>query len=118
MGIRVGILGCGKIARLHAQGYKAAADLGEVVVCCDEYSLELAQTMAKELGARATNSWQEVVASPDVDAISICMPPYQHAEIALAAAAAGKHVLVEKPMAMNLAECKSIVAAAKAAGTV
>ena len=118
MAIRVGILGCGKIARLHAQGYKAAADLGEVVVCCDEYSLALAQTMAQELGARATNSWQEVVASPDVDAISLCMPPYQHAEIALAAAAAGKHVLVEKPMAMNLAECKSIVAAAKAAGTV
>jgi UDP-N-acetylglucosamine 3-dehydrogenase len=130
MGIRVGILGCGKIARLHAQGYKAAAATAhlaeqmrsaataQVVVCCDEYSIELAQTMAGEFGAEATNRWQDVIERADVDAISICLPPYQHAEIALAAAAAGKHVLVEKPMAMNLAECKQMVAAANAAGTV
>jgi predicted dehydrogenase len=118
MTIRVGILGCGKIARLHALGYKTAADLCQVTVCCDEYNLELAQKMAADFGAAATNSWQEVIARSDVDAISICMPPYQHREIALAAAQAGKHVLVEKPMAMNLAECKEMVAAAAQAGTV
>ncbi|MEZ4729724.1 MAG: Gfo/Idh/MocA family oxidoreductase [Caldilineaceae bacterium] len=130
MMIRVGILGCGRIARLHAQGYQAAAanahlpeqmrsgDTAQVVVCCDEYNLELAQSMARDFGADVTQRWQDVIARPDVDAISICLPPYQHAEIALAAAAAGKHVLVEKPMAMNLAECKTMVAAAQAAGTV
>ncbi|MBX3010840.1 MAG: Gfo/Idh/MocA family oxidoreductase [Caldilineaceae bacterium] len=118
MGIRVGILGCGKIARLHVQGYKAAADIAQVVAFCDEYSLELAQSMAQDFGATATNRWQAVVERADVDAISICLPPYQHAEIALAAAKAGKHVLVEKPMAMNLAECKQMVAAAQEAGTV
>jgi predicted dehydrogenase len=118
MRIRVGILGCGKIARLHAQGYKAAADVAQVVVCCDEYNIDLARATAQEFGADATNRWQEVIERADVDAISICMPPYQHAEIALAAAAAGKHVLVEKPMAMNLAECKTMVAAAKNAGIV
>lgn len=118
MGIRVGILGCGKIARHHAQGYQAAKDLAQVVVCCDEYSLDLAQRMAQELGADATNRWQTVIERADVDAVSICMPPYQHAEITLAAAAAGKHVLVEKPMAMNLAECRTMVAAAQMAGTV
>lgn len=118
MGIRVGILGCGKIARLHTQGYKAAGELAQVVICCDEYNIDLARATAKEFGADATNRWQEVIERADVDAISICLPPYQHAEITLAAAAAGKHVLVEKPMAMNLAECKTMVAAAKAAGTV
>lgn len=118
MGIRVGILGCGKIARHHVQGYQAAKDLAQVVVCCDEYSIDLAQRMAQELGADATDRWQAVIERTDVDAISICMPPYQHAEIALAAAATGKHVLVEKPMAMNLAECRTMVAAAHAAGTV
>ena len=45
MSIRVGILGCGKIARLHALGYQTASDLAQVVVCCDEYSIELAQKM-------------------------------------------------------------------------
>src|SRR4051812_1211359 len=115
MTIRVGILGCGKIARLHAQGYKTASDLCQVVVCCDEYSIELAQNMAKDFGAAVTNRWQDVIERNDVDAVSICMPPYQHAEIALAAAAAGKHVLVEKPMAMDMAECKQMVAAAEKA---
>src|SRR5436190_21887266 len=113
MTIRIGILGCGKIARLHAQGYKTASDLCQVTVCCDEYSIELAQNMAKEFGAAVTNRWQAVLERSDVDAVSICMPPYQHAEIALAAAAAGKHVLEEKPMAMNKHECKQTLAAAE-----
>ena len=92
MTIRVGILGCGRIARLHAQGYKAAADLCKVVVCCDEYDLELAKKFAQDLEAGATNRWQDVIERSDVDAISICLPPYQHAEVALAAAAAGKPI--------------------------
>ena len=118
MSIRIGILGCGKIARLHAQAYMNAADLAQVVVCCDEYSVELAEQMAQPFGAEVSNRWQEVIARADVDAISICMPPYQHAEIALAAAAAGKHVLVEKPLAMDMDECRQMVRAAADAGTV
>ena len=117
MTIRIGLLGCGKIARLHIAGFKAAPDLCKVVVVCDEYSEELARTTAHDLNAEWTTSWQAVVERNDVDAISICLPPYQHAPIALAAAA-GKHVLVEKPMAMNLAEARQMVAAAQAAGTV
>ncbi len=118
MTIRIGLLGCGKIARLHIAGFKAAPDLCKVVVVCDEYSEELARTTAHDLNAEWTTNWQAVVERADVDAISICLPPYQHAPIALAAAAAGKHVLVEKPMAMNLAEARQMVAAAQAAGTV
>jgi predicted dehydrogenase len=118
MTLRVGILGCGKIARLHAEGYRAVAELAQVVVCCDEYSEESARKMAQLFQADVTNSWRSVIERPDVDAISICMPPFQHAEIARAAAAAGKHVLVEKPMAINLAECKEMVAAASRVGTV
>ena len=71
MTIRIGILGCGKIARLHAQGYKTASDLAQVVVCCDEYSVELAQNMAKEFGADVTTSWRSVLERSDVDAVSI-----------------------------------------------
>jgi len=115
---RVGILGCGKIARLHALGYQTANDLAQVVVCCDEYSVELAEKTAAPFGADVTNRWQDVIERDDVDAVSICMPPYQHAEIAQAAAAAGKHILVEKPLGMDLAESRRIVAAAQEAGTV
>ena len=118
MTIRVAILGCGKIARLHALGYQTANDLAKVVVCCDEYDSALAATMAAPFQADVATKWQDVIARPDVDAISVCMPPYQHAEIAKAAAAAGKHVLVEKPMGMDLAESRAMVAAAAAAGTV
>lgn len=118
MTIRVGMIGCGKIARLHAEGYQAASDLAEVVVCCDEWDENLAQQMADKFPeATAVTRWQDVVERADVDAVSICMPHYLHAPIALAAAAAGKHILVEKPMAMNLAEAKEMVAAAEKAGT-
>jgi len=118
MTIRVAILGCGKIARLHALGYQMADALAQVVVCCDEYDRSLAEKMAAPFQADVMTSWQDVIARADVDAISICMPPYQHAEIAFAAAKAGKHILVEKPMGMNLTESRQIVAAAAAAGTV
>ncbi|MCB0063873.1 MAG: Gfo/Idh/MocA family oxidoreductase [Caldilineaceae bacterium] len=118
MSLRVGILGCGKIARLHAGGYRAAADLAQVVVCCDEYNIELAQKMAVSFGAESTDSWRAVIEREDVDAISLCMPPYQHAEIVHAAAAAGKHVLVEKPFGMDLAESRRMVEAAAKAGVV
>ncbi|MCB0183077.1 MAG: Gfo/Idh/MocA family oxidoreductase, partial [Caldilineaceae bacterium] len=118
MTIRVAILGCGKIARLHALGYQTANDLAQVVVCCDEYERSLAEKMAAPFHADVATRWQDVIARRDVDAVSVCMPPYQHAEIVAAAAAAGKHVLVEKPMGMNLAESRQMVAAAAAAGTV
>ena len=119
MTIRVGIVGCGKIAHGHAQGYLAAPDLAEVVVCSDDWSAEAAAAMAAKFpAAQAVTSWQEVINRPDVDAISLCMPHYQHAPIALAAAAAGKSILVEKPMAMNLAEARAMVDAAAKAGVV
>ncbi len=112
MTLRIGILGCGKIAQLHALGYRTANDLAQVVICQDEYNLAWAQKMAADFGADATQRWQDVIERSDVDAVSICLPPNQHHEITLAAIAAGKHVLVEKPMALTLAECKIMVDAA------
>lgn len=119
MTLRIGIVGCGKIAHGHAQGYLAAPELGEVVVCSDDWSADAAQAMAAKFpNAQAVNHWQAVIDRPDVDAISLCMPHYLHAPIALAAAAAGKHMLVEKPLGMNLAEARAMVDAAEQAGVV
>jgi len=118
MTIRIGLIGCGKIAQAHIRGYQEAPDLAQVVVCCDEWSAELAQATAQDLNAAATTRWQDVIERSDVDAVSICMPHFLHAEIAIAAADAGKHVLVEKPMGMNLAESRRMVEAVEAADTV
>lgn len=114
--LRVGILGCGRIARHHAAGYAAAAELAQVVVCSDDWKLAAAQAMADPLGAEAVGSWQEVIARPDVDVVSVCMPHDDHLPIVLAAARAGKHILVEKPMALNLDQARQMVAAADQAG--
>jgi len=66
--------------------------------------------------AEASTDWQSAVARDDIDIVDICTPGNSHAEIALAALAAGKHVLVEKPLANSVAECEAMVAAAAAAG--
>ena len=65
-----------------------------------------------------STDYTEVVRRPDVDLISISTPPYQHHAMAMAALDAGKHVLLEKPMALNLAEAGELVAKAKQAGVV
>lgn len=64
-----------------------------------------------------TPDWRSAIAAPEVDAVIIATPPASHAEIALAAIAAGKAVLVEKPLALDMAEAEAIVAAARRAGT-
>ena len=118
MTLRVGLIGCGKIARMHAHGFQRASDLAEVVVCCDERE-EQAQAMALSFGsAQAVTSWQEVVDREDIDAVDVCLPHYLHAPVVIAAAQARKHVLVEKPFATNLAEAMAMVNAADQAGTV
>lgn len=68
---------------------------------------------ADELGWESTaTDWREVVTGDDVDIVDVCTPGHLHAEVALAALAAGKHVLVEKPLANSVAECEALVAAA------
>ncbi len=116
--IRVALIGCGGISRAHARGYLQSPDLFEVVACCDERR-ELAEERAQQLGAEvvATN-YRQVLARDDVDAVDICLPHHLHAEVAIAAAEAGKHVLVEKPIATTLEEADAMIAAAKKVGVV
>lgn len=62
--------------------------------------------------------WREVIADPEIDAVDICLPTDLHKEVTLAALAAGKHVLCEKPMALNTADCDVMLAAAEQTGRV
>ncbi len=78
---------------------------------------DLAESFAREFGARRWYAdWQELISDDEVDAVYIATPVYLHAEQTIAAAEAGKHVLCEKPMAMNPAECDQMMAVCQANG--
>ena len=62
--------------------------------------------------------FEDLLADPNVEAVDLCVPSYLHAKLALQALAAGKHVLVEKPMALTGEECDDMIAASKKAGKV
>ena len=106
---RIGIIGTGWGARVQAPTFR---ETGLSVVAIAGHNRERTRVVADDLGLRAFDDWREVVASPEVDLISIVTPPSEHREMALAALQAGKHVLLEKPTALNAAEAEELVAAA------
>lgn len=96
---RFAILGCGLIGDIHAQAILSHPD-AELYAMCD-VSRERAGDYASRYGARVFTSYDELLADPSVDAVSICTPSGMHADQAIAALRAGKHVLLEKPMALT-----------------
>ena len=113
--IRVGIIGCGKIAQLRHLPEYAANPNAQVVAYYDK-NMARAEEMAAKYGGKVYDSFYQLIDEPDIDAVSICVENRSHAEICTAALYAGKHVLCEKPMAVTLAECESMVAAAERNG--
>ena len=115
MAIKVGIIGCGKIAQVRHIPEYAANPNAEVYGFYD-INLERAADLAKQYGGKAYASYEELLADPAIEAVSVCAANHAHAEISIAALKAGKHVLCEKPMAITLAECEAMVAAARESG--
>ena len=109
-----GLIGCGDIARKRVA--PALRDLVE----CDFGAVgrkrgELAESFAREFGARKWYpTWQELLGDEELDAVYIATPVHMHAAQTIAAAEAGKHVLCEKPMAMDVVECDRMIAASRA----
>ncbi len=112
--IRWGLIGCGDISRKRVA--PALRDLSAVdFVAVSRARAELAQEFAEEFGARKWYAdWRELLADDEIDAVYIATPVHLHAEQTIAAAEAGKHILCEKPMAMNVAECDRMIAACAA----
>ncbi len=106
------IIGPGKVAHTHAMALASLPESSLVAVC--GRTRDKTQAFATRYGVRAFTDWREMLRHPDVRAVVVCTPHPQHAEQAIAAAEAGRHVLVEKPMAITLSECDRMVAAAKA----
>ena len=113
--IGIGIIGAGFARTTQIPGFKDC--IGARVVAIASAHRENAERVAEEFKIRhVAADWRELVARDDVDLVSIVTPPSTHLEITLAAFEHGKHVLCEKPMAMNAAEAERMTAAAREAG--
>ncbi|MCB0103143.1 MAG: Gfo/Idh/MocA family oxidoreductase [Anaerolineales bacterium] len=110
---RFGIIGCGRIAPRHADTLADIPD-AELVQVCDVIESR-AHAFAEKYGAAYCLNYHDLLANPEVDIVNICTPSGMHAEMTIAALKAGKHVIVEKPMAMNPADADRMIAAAKEA---
>jgi predicted dehydrogenase len=114
----VAIIGTGGIAEAHIFAYQKEAERARIVALVDVDGSR-AQAAAERCGDPAVcNDFQDVLKREDVEAVSICTPPYTHVEIACAALRTGKHVLCEKPVAPTLAGLDQIEEAQQASGRV
>jgi predicted dehydrogenase len=118
----VGIIGYGNVGRAHIYGYRVAPLLRRlpvtpVVTVMSGRHASAVAAAAADFGVPATvTDWRELIARDDVDIVDICTPPGTHAQMAQEAAAAGKAVLCEKPLAVNYREATAALAAVTAAG--
>jgi predicted dehydrogenase len=114
-GVRIGCIGCGFIADIHLR--QAARMPGVVIGAVADVRAPSAEAFHERFG---TGYWstdpQRLIEDPDLDALLICTYPDTHADLAIRSAAAGKHVLLEKPMALSLSECLDILNAFSQAG--
>ncbi len=117
--IRVGIIGCGAVAQIaHLPTLYQLSDLFEVTVICDLSDKVLAGVGDAWGIATRQRDYKDLLALDTVDAVLIANPNVYHAEVAIAALAAGLHVLVEKPMCMTLEENDAVIAAQASAGKI
>jgi len=112
--LKVGIVGLGAIGTVHAESF-AATGQAELAAICDTDAAKLAAAGGKFGVAKRFADYRELLAE-DLDAVAVCVGNALHREVAVAALEAGRHVLLEKPMAMNAAEAADIAAAAEKAG--
>ncbi|MCP4506409.1 MAG: Gfo/Idh/MocA family oxidoreductase [Fuerstiella sp.] len=106
-----GIVGTGMISHFHA---KAIGEItgASVVACCDTIE-ERAASFADEYGCKAYTNIDDMLVDEDVHIVNVCTPSGAHRDLAVAAANAGKHVVVEKPLEITLARCDDIINACK-----
>jgi len=109
--MRTAIIGCGKVGQTHALALSRLPQ-SQFVAACDA-QLDRAEAIAARYGVKAFGSVPRMLDECGLDAVTICTPHPQHAAPAIAAANAGVHVLIEKPMATTLADCDAMLAASK-----
>ena len=112
--LRIAVVGAGAIAQRNA--IEAAASGAASIVGVFDVNTKVARDMAKRLGAQVFSSYQQLLDTREVEAVLMSTPHHVHKSMTVAAAAKGKHVLVEKPLATTMADADEMIAACKAAG--
>ncbi len=112
--VNVGVIGVGWFGEFHARLYKQLQGANLIGVCDADF--QRAKDVAEQLGTRAFADSEELLAEQSLEAVSICTSDQHHLKPVLQACQAGKHILVEKPLALSLADCDQMIAASKAAG--
>lgn len=114
--LRIGMIGSGGIAKAHLHAMKDNENVKPVAVM--DVVLDRAKEVAKEFDGKAYDNLDGLLNDPKVDAVIVCSPHIYHGEQVVAAAKAGKHVLVEKPMALTLKECDDMIQACEEANRI
>jgi predicted dehydrogenase len=115
--IRVAIVGCGRISGLHQMGYRGREDAKIVAVC--DTNKAIAKKKAREWGVeKVYNDYQQVLEDREVDLVELLTPHHLHCPMTVQAAQAGKHISVQKPMALSASEADEMIAAADKAGVI
>jgi len=111
--VKVGLIGLGFMGNMHSQCHKAINNSKLVAVA--DIQADRVKEFAAKYGSKAYTSGDELITDPDVEAVDICLPTYLHKEYVLKTAKAGKHVVCEKPIALNVKEADEMInACAKA----
>lgn len=114
--LNVGIIGAGRIGQVHAKSITYHIPQAKIVAVSDIY-YEGAQKVAESLGIpNAYEDYHEILNNPEIDAVLICSSTDTHADIAVEAAEAGKHIFCEKPVDLTVAKIKKVIAAVEKAG--
>ena len=116
-GFGYGIIGCGWVAPAHAWGVRALEPAGVRLVAVADQDVDRAERLAHDFNVpHVYADYRDLLRRPDVQAVSICLPDFLHCEATVAAAAASKHVLCEKPLARSLSEADGMIAACERRG--
>ncbi len=107
----VGLIGAGKVSFFHGKGYMSLKDQVEVIIA--DVIEENARERAAQIGATYVRDYNQLLKDDAVDAVDICLPNDLHASVSIEACEAGKHVLVEKPMANSVKEADEMIRAAR-----
>ena len=114
--MKIALVGCGQVTeRLHLPALRTVPEL-EVAAVADLDGARV-NAVAERFGiARRATDFRELLADPELELFGVCVPPASHAEVAIELLRAGRHVLVEKPLALTLEDCERVTAAATGAG--
>jgi len=112
--VKVGVIGCGSIGIYHISSYKKVPNV-EVVALCDINEVTLNQAKTRFGVDHVYKDYHDLLSRKDLDAVSVCLPNRLHSIVSIAAFEAGKHVLCEKPTAINANEAQKMIDASKKA---